>query len=54
MYVLGSWLSWWHSAAACATLPIILALSLFALTDTPYSLFMQSVKLKPFLIEYPL
>lgn len=41
MYVLGSWLSWWHSAAACAAIPIILAASLAFLNDTPYSLFMQ-------------
>ena len=41
MYVLGSWLSWWHSAAASAAFPIILAASLLFLNDTPYSLFMQ-------------
>ena len=28
MYVPGSWLSWWQSAAACAEIPIILAASL--------------------------
>ena len=40
MYVLGSWLPWWHCAAVCALLPIILAAALFFLNDTPYSLFM--------------
>jgi len=41
MYVLGSWLSWSHSAAASAAFPIVLAASLVFLNDTPYSLFMQ-------------
>merc|ERR1712001_483856 len=41
MYVLSSWLSWAHSAAMCSALPVILAGTIFCLTDTPYSLFMQ-------------